>query len=92
MKTSIINPFTRLGGASRTAWILPALIAVLNLIPAGRVTAQTFTVLHSFTALDPNYDTNTDGAGPLVLGVALKAAHPNVGWTKQGMVGSYAHP
>jgi hypothetical protein len=26
--------------------LLPALIAVLNLIPVGRVTAQTFTTLH----------------------------------------------
>jgi uncharacterized repeat protein (TIGR03803 family) len=37
MKTSIKNLF-----------LLPALIAGLNLIPAGRVTAQTFTTLHSF--------------------------------------------
>src|SRR2546428_415217 len=84
MKTSIINPFIRLGGTSRAAWaclgvasreawvrlgvastrsrILLPLIAVLNLIPAGRVTAQTFTTLHSFTAY-PNY-TNLDGGGP----------------------------
>ena len=27
-------------------------------------TAQTFTTLHSFTALDPNYGTNTDGVNP----------------------------
>src|SRR5438270_518090 len=33
------------------------LIAVLNLIPAGRVTAQTFTTLHSFN--------HSDGANPL---------------------------
>ena len=37
-------------------------IVGLGLIPAGRVTAQTFTTLHSFTAY-PNY-TNTDGAKP----------------------------
>src|SRR5665213_3159379 len=37
MKTSIINLF-----------LLPALIAGLNLIPAGRVTAQTFTTLYNF--------------------------------------------
>src|SRR6266576_2361557 len=29
-------------------FLLPALIAVLNLLPAGRVTAQNFTTLHSF--------------------------------------------
>src|ERR1035437_5457086 len=37
--------------------LLPALIASLGLIPAGRVTAQTFTTLHSFTA-------GTDGTMP----------------------------
>src|SRR5882724_9559175 len=57
MKTSIINPFARLGVASTPGWVLPALIAVLNLLPAGRVTAQTFTTLHSFTD-------DTDGASP----------------------------
>ena len=36
--------------------LVPALIAVLNLIPPGRVTAQTFTTLHSFTG--------SDGANP----------------------------
>src|SRR5450759_4758581 len=51
MKTFIIKLF-----------LLPALIAGLNLIPAGRVTAQTFTTLHSFTLL--NNSTNSDGARP----------------------------
>src|ERR1017187_4618377 len=46
MKTFIINLF-----------LLPALIAGLNLIPAGRVTAQTFTTLHSFTG-------GSDGMAP----------------------------
>src|SRR2546425_442496 len=36
---------------------LPALIAGLSLIPAGRATAQTFTTLHTFTA-------GSDGANP----------------------------
>ncbi len=43
------------------------IIAVLNLLPAGRVTAQTFTVLHSFTASHTNasgFYTNSDGANP----------------------------
>src|ERR1035437_2624021 len=52
MKTSIKNLFTRLGVASMRSRVLPALIAGLNLIPAGRVTAQTFTNLHSFTGSD----------------------------------------
>src|SRR5258708_3684804 len=59
MKTK--NRFPRFGVAFRGR-VLPALIAMLNLIPAGRVTAQTFTTLHSFSAY-PNY-TNTDGANP----------------------------
>jgi uncharacterized repeat protein (TIGR03803 family) len=49
------------------SFALPALIAVLNLIPAGRVTAQTFTTLHSFTASSTNSSgvyTNSDGANP----------------------------
>jgi uncharacterized repeat protein (TIGR03803 family) len=48
-------------------FLLPALIAGLGLIAAGRATAQTFTTLHSFTALSaPSYQggTNSDGAGP----------------------------
>src|SRR6266446_1753782 len=46
---------------------LLGLIAVLNLLPAGRVTAQTFTILHSFTASNTNsvgVNTNGDGANP----------------------------
>jgi uncharacterized repeat protein (TIGR03803 family) len=52
MKTLIINLF-----------LLPALIAGLVLIPAGRVTAQTFTTLYSFTAVDTN-GINSDGSQP----------------------------
>lgn len=48
MKTHIKNLF-----------LLPALIAGLSLIPAGRVTAQTFTTLYSFSGY-----TNSDGATP----------------------------
>jgi uncharacterized repeat protein (TIGR03803 family) len=56
MKACIKNLFSRLGGASCAAWVLPALIAGLGLISAGRVTAQTFTTLHTFTG--------SDGTGP----------------------------
>jgi len=47
--------------------LLPALIAMLNLIPAGRGAAQTFTTLHSFSAgvyTGYNNYTNSDGAYP----------------------------
>jgi hypothetical protein len=54
MKTYIINLF-----------LLPVLIAGLGLIPAGRVTAQTFTSLYTFTALSDDLSrTNNDGAWP----------------------------
>jgi uncharacterized repeat protein (TIGR03803 family) len=56
MKTRITNSF-----------LLPAVIGGLGLIPAGRVTAQTFTTLHSFTATITNSSgvcTNSDGASP----------------------------
>ena len=54
MKTNLKNLF-----------LLPALIAGLGLIPAGRVGAQTFTTLYSFTAFGFLSITNSDGRGPL---------------------------
>src|ERR1017187_3203879 len=45
--------------------LLPALIAGLGLISAGRGTAQTFTTVYSFTATGPDTGTNSDGANPL---------------------------
>jgi uncharacterized repeat protein (TIGR03803 family) len=58
----------------KNSFLLPVLVAGLGLILAGRVTAQTFTALHSFTAADfdrsnmpqgyPNIITNSDGAHP----------------------------
>jgi len=43
---------------TKNLFLLPGLIAGLGLIPAGRVTAQTFTTLYSFTAM------SSDGANP----------------------------
>jgi uncharacterized repeat protein (TIGR03803 family) len=43
---------------------LLVLVAALGWLMAGRVAAQTFTVLHSFTAGDPGTGTNQDGAQP----------------------------
>jgi len=59
MKTNIKN-----------ASLLSVLFAVINLLPAGRVTAQTFTTLHSFTATSTNSSgvyTNSDGANPAAV-------------------------
>src|SRR5258707_2948213 len=78
MKNFLRDTLSHLGGASRTAWacldealtlsrLMPALIAVLSLLPAGRATAQTFTTLHSRTATSTNSSgayTNSEGAGP----------------------------
>jgi hypothetical protein len=44
-------------------FLLPALTSGLGLILAGRVTAQPFTNLHSFTALS-GFHNNSDGAKP----------------------------
>ena len=56
---------------NKRLFLLSALIAGLNLIPAGRVTAQTFTVLHGFTPTvvidNGNFTfgfTNSDGVRP----------------------------
>jgi uncharacterized repeat protein (TIGR03803 family) len=46
------------------SFLLPALIAGLGLIPAGRVSAQAFTTLYSFTATSGPLYTNSDGANP----------------------------
>src|ERR1035437_4556374 len=58
MKTYIKNLF-----------LLPVVIAGLGLIPAGRVTAQTFTNLHSFTYYGS--DGATPDAGLILLGNTL---------------------
>jgi hypothetical protein len=51
------NPFIK--ASIKKLFLLPALIAGLVLLPAGRVTAQTFTNLYSFT-------NGSDGANPFV--------------------------
>ena len=53
--------------STEAPFLLPVLIAALGLMLAGRLSAQTFTVLHSFTAGSTNSSgvyTNIDGAGP----------------------------
>ena len=57
------NPVRTTIFAARAAFCLAALIAGLGLIPAGRLTAQTLTVLHSFSA-EGSGGTNSDGASP----------------------------
>ena len=62
--TTQYNIMIDLNRSHNLARLLPALIICLGLILAGRVTAQTFTTLHSFTALDQTYYTNGDGRYP----------------------------
>src|SRR5262245_47874671 len=52
---------------TKNLFLLLALITDLGFVPAGRVAAQTFTTLHSFSAGtgDLLLYTNSDGAGPL---------------------------
>src|SRR5947199_9800829 len=45
-------------------FLLSGLIAGFGLILAGRLTAQTFTVLHTFTSASGSNATNSDGANP----------------------------
>jgi len=64
IETSFPAGFARAGTHPATcrAWLWAAVLVALNLLPAGRVTAQTFTTLHSFTALASGI--NSDGANP----------------------------
>jgi uncharacterized repeat protein (TIGR03803 family) len=65
------NPAVRArAGHLPVLMLLPLLLAGLGLILTGRVAAQTFTVLHSFTATNGVAGTNGDGANP-IAGVIL---------------------
>jgi hypothetical protein len=44
-----LNPKSIMSASMKKLFLLPALLAALGLMPAGQVTAQTFTNLHSFT-------------------------------------------
>ena len=60
---------------------------MLNLIPAGRVTAQTCTTLHSFTATSTNSSgvyTNSDGAGPVAGLITNSSGNTLYGTTSGG--------
>src|ERR1043166_3739325 len=48
----------------KNLFLLPALILPIGLFTVDRVTAQTFTTLHSFTATSPATNSNSDGANP----------------------------
>jgi len=84
MKNHIINLFTCLGAASTRSRILSVLIAVLNLIPAGRLTAQTFTTLHSFTPTSPYGNSNSDGAAPYASLITNSSGNTLYGTTQVG--------
>jgi uncharacterized repeat protein (TIGR03803 family) len=75
----------------RSLFLLPALMTGLGLIPVGSVTAQTFTNLHSFTALSgPFPGTNSDGAyllaGLILSGNTLYGVAVNGGPSGRGSV------
>src|SRR6185503_1270329 len=80
---------------TKNPFLLRALIAALGLILAGRLTAQTFTTLHSFAKLIPAFTNsdgvfynNSDGANPdadlilsgnTIYGTAYGGGHANAG-------------
>ena len=66
--------------SAKNRFIIYVLIAALGLILACRVTAQTLTTLHSFTAAPPPF-TNSDGANP---GGLLLSGKTLYGTTLQG--------
>ena len=74
MKTSLKHLF-----------LLPALIAGLGLIPAGRVTAQTFTTLYNFTG-NPYEDDANPAAGLVLSGNTLYGTTQNGGSSGFGTV------
>jgi uncharacterized repeat protein (TIGR03803 family) len=71
-------------------FLLLALIAALGLIPAGQVTAQTFTILHSFAKIDLHTGDNSDGdypnAGLIVSGNTLYGTAWDGGTSDAGTV------
>ena len=73
-----------------TLFLLLALMAALGLIPAGQVTAQTFTTLHSFAKRDLHTGDNSDGdypnAGLIVSGNTLYGTAWDGGTSDAGTV------
>jgi uncharacterized repeat protein (TIGR03803 family) len=65
----------------KTSFLLPVLLVSLNLILAGRATAQNITTLHSFTALSSSSSgyTNSDGANPTGLFLSGDALYGTAG-------------
>src|SRR5260221_6838647 len=61
------NSNTSISYLSRVAVLVVGVACTLN----GPARAQTFTTLHSFTAVGPLASTNSDGAGPLAGLLAL---------------------
>jgi uncharacterized repeat protein (TIGR03803 family) len=59
-----LNPESVIKTHIKIVFLLPVLLVTLGLLLAGRASAQTFTNLHSFTAVN-NYGDNGDGCYPL---------------------------
>src|SRR5436190_401072 len=66
---------------TKNLFLLLALIASVGLTLAGRVTAQTFTTLHTFTALsNGDYGTNSDGGLPRDLFLSGNTLYGTAEW------------
>jgi uncharacterized repeat protein (TIGR03803 family) len=68
--------------------LLPALLAGSGLVPVGRLSAQTFTTLYSFTTTSALYPTNRDGAHPraglILSGSSLYGTAKSAGSSSNG--------
>src|SRR6266446_4870 len=75
---------------NKNLFVLPVLMAGLALILVGRVTAQTFTTLHSFTARCGDLGGNSDGAhseaGLILSGITLYGTATSGGTADAGTV------
>jgi uncharacterized repeat protein (TIGR03803 family) len=67
-------------------FLAPMATLGLSLLPAGQVTAQTFTTVHNFTALSGSLYTNSDGARP--KGALIVSGNTLYGTTEVGSVGA----
>src|ERR1035437_6824550 len=85
MKTYLQNLFTRRGGASCVVWVLPALIAGLGLIPAGRVNAASPGTVVAWGNNDYGQTNVSASLNGVVTAIATSSIH-NVALKSDGTV------
>ena len=83
------RPANRNLNSRGAVFYLAAVITTCVLMPTTRVVAQTFTVLHSFTARSSDFGTNSDGSYPLGRLVANAAGNTLYGTANLGGSSGY---